>query len=224
MIGFAVLRSGSSGSFLPSAPDSDGAGDQVIFQQKAARDRAALFSGVLEYKALPSVDVGDSVEFSATLAGRDAGPNPLPPDVPEEAMSTREMAVGGVQGAYLSEPHGDVHVDPIGADRKLLASPRDRVEWRWNLIPRKPGQYQLNLVVETYQGNTENVLAHTDPPIRISMTVNKTFWYRAGEAKEWIIATGAVIAALGVIFGPLRRPLGTFISAHVGKGRRADKR
>ncbi|KOU62458.1 hypothetical protein [Streptomyces sp. IGB124] len=124
----------------------------------------------------------------------------------------------------MSEPSGGIKVEPIGSSRQLLASPRDSVEWRWNLTPRKPGQYQLNLVVEPYQGDTENVLAHTGPPIRITLTVNNTFWYRVGEAKEWIIATGAVPAALGMIFGPFRRPLVAFASARNGNGHRAFRR
>ncbi|KOU72397.1 hypothetical protein ADK61_27250 [Streptomyces sp. XY66] len=124
----------------------------------------------------------------------------------------------------MSEPSGGIKVEPIGSSRQLLASPRDSMEWRWNLTPRKPGQYQLNLVVEPYQGDTENVLAHTGPPIHITLTVNNTFWYRVGEAKEWIIATGTVPAALGMIFGPFRRPLVAFASARNGNGHRASRR
>lgn len=115
-------------------------------------------------------------------------------------------------------------MDPIGSSRQLLASRRDSVEWRWNLTPNKPGQYQLNLVVETYQGDTENVLARTAPPIYIDLTVRNTFWYSLGEAKEWIIAAGAVLAALGLIFSPLRKMLVRFVSGRMRSGRRASER
>ncbi|WP_405529053.1 hypothetical protein OG592_14020 [Streptomyces avidinii] len=245
----SVLLQAPSEIFLQPAPADE---DQVVFQQKAARDRTALFTGELTYVPPGSVDVGDSVEFSATLAGPEAeadlpdpdpslrvgpdpfrssdlpdlnpSPNPSPREEPEETEETRELPVGGVQGAHLSDPRGDVKVDPIGSSRQLLASRQDRVEWRWNLTPRKPGQYQLSLVVETYQGDTENVLARTAPPIHIALTVNNTFWYRVGEAKEWIIAAGAVLAALGVIFSPLRKTLVGFFSGRIGNGRRESER
>ncbi|MDX3539604.1 hypothetical protein PV721_35820 [Streptomyces sp. MB09-01] len=248
-VGSVLLLQAPSEVFLQPAEGNE---DQVVFQQKAARDRTALFTGALTYLPLDSVDVGNSVEFSATLAGPEAeaevpnpddtlpalpdpfrssdypdlnpSPNPSPREEPEETEETRELPVGGVQAAHLSEPSGDVKVDPIGSVRQLLASRRDKVEWRWNLTPRKPGRYQLSLVVETYQGDTENVLARTAPPIHIDMTVNKTFWYRVGEAKEWIIAAGAVLAALGVIFSPLRTTLVRFVSGRIGSGRRASER
>ncbi|MGW7452993.1 hypothetical protein [Streptomyces sp. NPDC054787] len=256
MVGFLLLIKAPSERFLQPAPADSG--DQFNFQMKAARDQTALFTGELTYAPLPSVDVGDSVEFSATLAGPEAeaaptGPDPSLPvgpdpfqssDLPDPDPSsplpdpdpspreypdappdgTRELPVGGVQGAHLSEPGGDVEVDQIGSSRQVLASRRDKVEWRWILTPRKPGQYQLNLVVETYQGDSENVLARTAPPIHIALTVENTFWYRVGEVKEWIIAAGAVLAALGVIFGPLRKPLVGFVSRHIGRGRRESER
>ncbi|MFB7260813.1 hypothetical protein ACFCXH_01415 [Streptomyces nojiriensis] len=245
VIGVMLLMATSQEIFLQPAPADSG--DQVVFQLKAARDRGALFTGELTYRPPPSVDIGDSVEFSVTLAGPEAypgdpdapsptpgpdpfrssdlpHPDPSPREDPEAADETRELPVGGVQGAHLSEPRGDVKVDPIGSSRQLLVSRRDRVEWRWDLTPRKPGQYQLSLVVETYQGDSENVLARTAPPIDIALTVNSTFWYRVGEAKEWIIAAGAVLAALGVIFSPLRKPLAGFVSRRIGGRRRESER
>lgn len=213
-----------TGELTYGPPPSVDVGDSVEFAVTLAGPEAYLGD-----PDAPSPTRGPDPFRSSALPYPDpssdlSDPDPSPREVPEAADETRELPVGGVQGAHLSEPRGDVKVDPIGSSRQLLASRRDRVEWRWMLTPRKPGQYQLSLVVETYQGDSENVLARTAPPIDIALTVNSTFWYRVGEAKEWIIAAGAVLAALGVIFSPLRKPLVGFVSGRIGSGRRESER
>ncbi|MFD9047872.1 hypothetical protein [Streptomyces zaomyceticus] len=198
----AIVLTSSSG-----LNHSAGDPDQVAFRKKAAEDRAGLFDGLLECQRERSVDVDETFKVSAVLTGLHG---PLRP--PRAQDPTRVIPVGGVQGALLHSSTEDLRVEAIGTNRRYLPTPADRVEWQWNVTPRKPGQYKLDLVVETYQGDTENVLASTDPPIEIAVTVNGTLWYRLGEAKEWIIAAGALVTAAGVIAAMFRKPLTAIVA------------
>lgn len=189
---------------------SEGA-DQVAFINKAARDRKGLFDGQLAYDPPIPVNVNDTTQFTAELSALSSDQPP-----PDHIVARRNLRVGGVQGAELTAPDGDVDIALDGSNHQLLT--RDNtVVWQWELTPRTPGHHRLSLVVETYQGSTTNVLERTKPPITVELTAKNTFAYRLGEMKNWLIAAGSIIGATGVIFAFFRRPLFALFARITGR-------
>ncbi|MFD0378673.1 hypothetical protein [Streptomyces sp. NPDC127112] len=183
--------------------------DQVVFQRRAEKDVAGLFEGLLLFSAPASVDVGDTAEFAVTLAA-------LEDELPAEAaVEHRSLLVGGVEGASLEAPDGDVGVELIGSARQVLTRGAP-VEWRWALTPRRPGRHRLDLVVETYQGSSDDVLWRTTPPIKVELNARGTFGYWLGQFQGWIIAASAVVGALTVIFALFRKPLFALVGRLLG--------
>ncbi|MEU4346140.1 hypothetical protein [Streptomyces sp. NPDC023838] len=204
----------SGGSNTSGGVGRSGGSDQVLFQKKAERDRAGLFEGQLDYDPPSPVNVNDTTEFTVTLSALSSA-QPQPSHV----VARRNLWVGGVQGAELTAPDGDVDVELTGSNHQLLTR-NTSVEWQWNLTPRKPGRHRLNLVIETYQGSSSNVLARTSPPLTLDLAANTTFGYQVSEMKEWIIAAGAVLGASGVILAFFRKPLVALASKSLGRKRK----
>lgn len=220
---FAVLTlSVRSGGELPLLPDFDSGsdGNQVIFEKEVAEDRKSLFDGVLSYQPPETVDVGDTLEFPARL--RAIGGNTSRESVPGIVVARRSLRVGGVEKAYLSEAGKDVDIEPLGSPSGTIAAPGDEVEWRWNLTPRKPGEYTLKLVVETYRGDSGVLLARTSPPIDITMSARNTWSYRIKSAQNWLIGLAALLAALTTLGAVFRRPLAAIFCRVPGPWRKKD--
>ncbi|WP_326651214.1 MULTISPECIES: hypothetical protein [unclassified Streptomyces] len=57
------------------------------------------------------------------------------------------------------------------------------MEWHRYLTPRKPGRYTLKLMVETYRGESDVLLARFSPPIDIILTARATWGYRITSAQ-----------------------------------------
>ncbi|MER7826889.1 hypothetical protein ABTX85_30515 [Streptomyces sp. NPDC096097] len=222
---FALLTLSSanySGSSLqPAAPGTDTDGDQVIFQKEVAEDRRSLFDGVLYYQPPEAVDVGDTLEFPARLMATDR--DTPPGSVPGTVVTRRALRVGGVQKAYLYEPGQDVDIELLGSPSGTIAAPGDEVEWRWDLTPRKPGRYTLKLVVETYRGDSDVLLARTSPPIDVTLNARNTWSYRITSARNWFIGLAAFVAALTALGAGFRKPLAAIFSRLPGPWRKNDQ-
>ncbi|MFI5998877.1 hypothetical protein ACIA98_00410 [Streptomyces sp. NPDC051366] len=202
---------------LPSVPTATRLPDpdQVAFRSGIVRDRNQLFDGVLSYERPARVSVGDTVEFLVTL--RAASYKALTTPEPGHEVVEREFRVGGVQKAYLSEPGKDVEIKELSSPIATIAQQGDEAQWRWYLTPRKPGNYTLDLVIETYQRDSGVLLARTEPPVDIALTVTNTWSYRRSAVKEWIIGAAALLAALGVILALFRKPLTAVLARWTGK-------
>lgn len=210
-----VLRTPVSGGY-----SRDGT-DQVIFQEGVAEDRRSLFNGVLYYQPPNVVDVGDTLEFSAWLTAiRGKTPPEWPPG---RVVAQRTLRVGGVQKAYLSEAGKNVDIEVLGSPSGTIAAPGDEVEWRWYLTPRKPGRYTLKLMVETYRGDSDVLLARSSPPIDVSLTARATWGYRITSAQNWLIGLGASLTALTALAAVFRRPLAAIFSRFRDQRRRSGR-
>ncbi|MFJ8018139.1 hypothetical protein [Streptomyces sp. NPDC096339] len=204
---------------LPTAPSSDG--DQVIFQKEVTEDRRSLFDGVLYYQPPKSVDVDDTLEFPARLMATGGGTSHE--SAPGTVVARRALRVDGVEKAYLSEAGKDVEIELLGSPGGTIAAPGDEVEWRWNLTPRKPGTHTLKLVIETYRGDSDVLLARTSPPIDITLNARSTWAYRIKSARNWIIGLAAFVAALTALGAIFRRPLAAVFSRVPGPWRKKDQ-
>ncbi|WP_030964270.1 hypothetical protein [Streptomyces sp. NRRL S-378] len=221
LLTLSVRPDGGEISPPPPDPSTEVDSDQVIFRREVAEDRRSLFDGVLYYQPPEAVDVGDTLEFPARLM---ATGNGAPPEsVPGTVVARRTLRVGGVQKAYLSEPGKDVGIELLGSPTGTIAVPGDEVEWRWNLTPRKPGRYTLKLVVETYRGDSDVLLARTSPPIDIALSARNTWSYRITSAQNWLIGFAALIAALTTLGAAFRKPLAAAFGRLPGPWRKKDQ-
>lgn len=184
-----------------------GPSDQAAFQAKVVDDRKQLFDGSLSYWSRVSTAVDESVsyEVSLTALGKDASPtSPLV----RPATETRPFQVGGVEGATLSSSSRSVKVELL-ADAKtkqVIARPGDTANWQWSISPSEPGDYELVLVLTTYQGDSDRALDTLTPPITVHLSVRNTWSHRIGSMQTSLITLGSVAAALAAFFA-LRAPL-----------------
>ncbi|MCJ0868940.1 hypothetical protein MTF69_05985 [Streptomyces sp. AP-93] len=192
-----------------------------MFQKGVAEDRKSLFNGVLYYDPPKTVDVGDTLEFAVQLRAIRGETPPMWP--PGDVVAQRALSVGGVQKAHLSEAGNNVDIEVLGSQSGTIAAPDDEVEWRWYITPRKPGRYTLKLMVETYRGDSEVLLARTSPPIDIALTARTTWGYRITSARNWLIGLAAFLAALTAVGAAFRRPLAALFSRALGRERRGDR-
>ncbi|MGW0557112.1 hypothetical protein ACWDZ6_23445 [Streptomyces sp. NPDC002926] len=195
--------------------------DQILFEEGVEEDRRSLFNGVLSYQPPKTVDVGDTLEFTAWLmAIRGETPPEWPPG---RVVAKRTLRVGGVQKAYLSEAGRNVDIEVLGSPSGTIATPGDEVEWRWYVTPHKPGTYTLKLMIETYRGDSDVLLARTSPPIDIVLTTRATWTYRITSAKNWLIGLAAFLTALTILGTAFRKPLAAIFSRIFGHRRRSDR-
>ncbi|WP_405942689.1 hypothetical protein [Streptomyces sp. NBC_00207] len=209
------------GGVLHRRPESAGISepDESPFRRAILRDRTQLFDGELDYDLPFRVRMGDDIEVLASITAvkHEASLNP---PAPGHDSVEREFRVGGVQKAYLSDPGDDLVIKQLGSPNgSSIAAVGDSAQWRWYVTPRKPGSFTLDLVIETYQRDTDVLLARTEPPVNIAVTVTNTWKYRISSAKEWLFAAAAVLAALGAISAFFRKPLTAFLARFMaGRG------
>jgi hypothetical protein len=173
--------------------------DQVNLESSIVNDRKHLFKGVLRYRPLSPVAVGDTTELDVTLIA--VGKNPGQVFIlPGKVIGSRSLQVGGVEGATLAARGGGMKISQVGPARGLIGQPGDSVSWIWNITPDEPGDYILELVVVTYQGSSDNPLSVVNPPVQIALDVTDTWSHRISSLKGWIIGLGAFFAALAIIF------------------------
>jgi hypothetical protein len=204
---------GGGGSGSPGEPGGEGgsgspgpggsAENQVILQSSIIKAREHLFDGVLTYQPLEPIPVEDTRQFRVTLVAVVEGTE-FPSIPPGEVVGSRELQVGGVEEAKLSGPPGKVDISPVGSTRRLIGQVGDQATWAWNITPKQPGDYTLDLVITTYQGTTENPLYIINPPIPIDLSVRNTWSYFFNAMKAWIIAFSTFVAAVAVILAFFR--------------------
>jgi hypothetical protein len=188
-----------------------GEGEQVELQTSIVSDREHLFRGVLTYLPLDPMPVDSTQEMHVTLVA--IGENPAAVKVaPGEVVGSRSMQVGGIEEARLSARGGGADISAVGPTRGLIGEPGDKLSWTWDITPKEPREYELELVVITYQGTSNNPLSVVNPPIKIDLEVNNTFSHWISSMKAWLIGLGAVAVAAAAIwkfgtdlFSPIRR-------------------
>ena len=119
--------------------------------------------------------------------------------------------MGGVEGATLSSASGSVHVKLLAdtGTKQVIAEPNDAAEWQWSVSPSQPGDYELVLVLTTYQGDSDRALDTLTPPITIHLSVSNTWSHMINSIQNYLIALGGVAAALAAVFA-FRAPLVEF--------------
>jgi hypothetical protein len=174
--------------------------EQVRLQSSIVDDRAHLFNGVLTYQPLDPMDVGDNERLVVTLTavGQRPGAVVLPRG---ELVGSRDLQVGGVEEATLTVAgaHDRVAVTPVGPSKGLIGRPGDRLHWQWDLVPKEPGTYTLELVVVTFRGTSDTPLATVNPPIDITLHVADTWKHRFTAIRGAIIGLAALLAAIAGI-------------------------
>jgi hypothetical protein len=213
---------GSCSPQIGQAPPPDP--DQASFLADVVDDRKQLFAGILTYESHVSSSVGDSTIYtiSLTALGRS---NTRTPDPGQPATETRDFQVGGVEGAKLTPRSRDVKVQLL-ADTKtkqVIAEPGDVVSWQWSVTAGEPGDYELLLVLTTYQQDSDRALATLHPPITIHLSVNNTWSHRIDSMRNSLIAWGGVAVALGAIVA-FRAPLVVFARARMDAWREQRNR
>lgn len=183
---------------------------QALFRDAITKDRSQLLSGALSYTSNLDTDVGDEVTFTVRLTALDAkGAGKLAKDKPDVQ---RQFRVGGVQGASLKSSSDDVTVKLL-SDKKTqqtIAAPGDEAQWQWSVSASKPDDYDLTLVVTTYQEDSSRALVTLNPPVSIKLTVHNTVRNFVVDAKEWFLAAGSLLVVLAGFFA-LRGPLVNFV-------------
>jgi hypothetical protein len=207
---------GTSGEGGPGSPGGQGgegspgtggsAENQVILQSSIIKAREHLFDGVLTYQPLEPIPVEDTRQFRVTLVAVVEGTE-FPRIPPGDVVGSRELQVGGVEEAKLSGPPGKVDISPVGSTRRLIGQVGDQATWAWNITPKQPGDYTLDLVITTYQGTTENPLYIINPPIPIDLSVRNTWPHFLNAMKAWIIAFSTFVGAVAVILTFFREQL-----------------
>ncbi len=180
-----------------------------MFRAKVVDDRKQLFDGTLSYRTSLTAVVDDSATYRISLTAEAASRTtaPVPPGV-----ETRQFQVGGVEGAALSSTNRSVQVELL-ADNKtkqVIAEPGDTVNWQWTVSASEPGDYELVLVLTTYQGDSDRALDTLTPPITIDLTVSDSWSHRIDSMQTFLITLGSVAAALMAVFA-FRAPLVDFI-------------
>ena len=215
LIGVALI-SASCGYSEASSPVGAGAppNEQVKLQTSIVSDREHLFRGVLSYLPLNPMPVDSTQEVHVTLVA--VGEDPAAVEVaPGEVVGSRSMRVGGVEEARLSARGGGADISAVGPTRGLIGEPGDKLSWTWDITPKEPRKYELELVVITYQGTSNSPLSVVNPPIEIRLEVNNTFSHQISSMKAWLIGLGAVAVAAAAIwkFGAdLFSPIGRLIN------------
>jgi hypothetical protein len=92
-----------------------------------------------------------------------------------------------------------VTISPVGPTQREIGKPGDRVSWSWNITPKEPGDYILDLIVMTYHEKTDNPLYVLDPPIEIDISVTNTWSHRFKSMVGWILGFALFIGAVGTI-------------------------
>ena len=187
--------------------------DQAAFQAKVVNDRKQLFAGTLDFHPSVAAVVDDSMTYKITLRalGEDASRRSAP--VPR-GMETRRFQVGGVEGATLSSTSRSVQVELLADSRtkQVIAEPGDTAHWQWRVSPSEPGDYDLLLVLTTYQGESDRALDTLTPPIVIHLSVSNTLSHSISSMQAFLITSGGVAAALTAILA-FRAPLLDFMRA-----------
>ncbi|MBO1330702.1 hypothetical protein [Streptomyces sp. VRA16 Mangrove soil] len=182
---------------------------QQVFRDRVAEDRKHLLAGSLRVSRQADVSVGDSVVLDVRLTAlTDTAAAALERGTPDVV---RDFRVGGVQGASLASASGHVRIKLLSDAKaqQVIAGPGDVARWRWAISASAPGDYDLQLVVTTYQEDSDRALATLAPPATIHVTVHDTFSHRLSVMRGELIAWSGVVVALGVIFA-LRRPVVAF--------------
>ena len=198
---------GQSPTTVASPPVSD----QVKLETSIANDREHLFRGLLTYLPLDPMPVDSTQELHVTLIA--LGQNPAAVEVPPgKVVGSRSLQVGGVEEAALSVLGGGADISAVGPTRGLIGKPGDVVSWTWDIKPKEPREYKLDLVVITYQATSSNPLFVVNPPIQIELKVNNTLSHQISSLRLLIISIAAIIVAVGIIwkfadeiFAPIRR-------------------
>jgi hypothetical protein len=191
-----VVASALPGASLPTRRPSPP--PQVSLQSSIVNDREHLFNGVLTYEP-PSpmpVDNTQLLEVQLIAVGQDPSAVRIPYG---HIVGSRSLRVGGVEDATLSARGGGVQISSVGPTRRLIGQPGDMVSWTWEITPMQPGMYTLELVVVTYQGESDNPLSIVNPPIPITLNVTDTLSHRVNSVKGWIIGFSAFLAAVAII-------------------------
>jgi len=192
---------GASGSGGSGAGGGIGAPrqEQVQLQSSIVDARKHLFDGVLSYPPLSPIQVEDTRRFDVTLFA--VGQNAEGFEIPEGyVVGSRSLRVGGVEEAKLSSASDKLAISAVGSTRRLLGQIGDKAEWTWDITPKEPGEYKLDLVIMTYQGTTDNPLYVINPPISVNLTVTNTWSHRFKSMMGWInwfyISIGAIAGIL----------------------------
>ena len=175
----------------------------MSLQSSIVNDREHLFNGVLTYEP-PSpmpVDNTQLLEVQLTAVGQDPDAAHIPYG---RIVGSRSLRVGGVEDATLSVRGGGVQISSVGPTRRLIGRPGDTVGWAWYITPMQPGMHTLELVVVTYQGESDNPLSIVNPPISITLNVTDTLSHRVNSVKGWIIGLGAFLGAVAIILAFFR--------------------
>lgn len=192
-------------------------------QSKIVNDRKGLFRGVLAYKPLDPMPVEETRAFQATLIA--VGNKPTSVRIPRgNVVGSRSLQVGGVQEAKLSARGGGVDIALAGPPRRLIARPGDRAVWAWNITPKEPKDYTLELVVITYQGTGDNPLDIINPPIEIELTVTNTWWHRIKSMNTAAIGAAAFVGAVAILWKPVGALLSWWTNRRRGQQKQGGRR
>ncbi|WP_405884138.1 hypothetical protein OG762_39795 [Streptomyces sp. NBC_01136] len=206
-LGLLVTLSTLSGCGTPGSPIHD----QASFQDTVANDRKQLFDGRLDYRSRLATPVGEPRTFRIVLTAlsdeashrsRSARPH----------METRSFQVGGVESASLTSTSPDVRIEPIAEARgkQVIARPGDRADWWWSVSASEPGDYDLFLVLTTYQEDSDRALYTLTPPITVRLRVDETWSHRVDSLLNTILAWGGAAVALTALLA-FRAPLVAFV-------------
>ncbi|NUK32521.1 hypothetical protein HRW16_19350 [Streptomyces lunaelactis] len=191
---------------LPMATPGNSSVNQVKLQSSIVDDRKSLFNGIVSYSDLEPVKVEESAEVEVELiaVGSDFDAAPVPEG---RIVGSRKLLVGGVEEARLSCRTKDVEISAIGPAKGLIGRIGDSVTWRWAITPKKAGKHTLDLVIVTYQGNTNNPLHAVNPPIKIEVEAKQTLKSRVNSARVWVLGISTFVVALSGILAFFREPI-----------------
>ncbi|MGQ4388893.1 hypothetical protein [Streptomyces sp. SAS_270] len=205
-----------SASYLPA--------DQARFQARIVDDRKGLFAGRLICRSSISTSVDDSIIYRVTLVAlgeKDVnGPRGARP-----AIETRKFQVGGVEGASLTSTSSEVKVRLLAdtATEQVIAAPGDAAHWQWTVTPSESGDYDLVLVLTTYQGDSDRALATLTPPITVHLVASNTLSHQVSSMQNTLITLGGVAMAVTTLFA-FRAPLLSVTRARKEARREKKKR
>ena len=217
MLGLLLQGLDSEGGPHPghssASPSTSPGYGQAAFQARIVDDRKKLFAGSLRFDSHLSTSVGSPIicYVSLTALGEEAA---SASGTDQPVAETREFQVGGVEGATLASTSTNVKVGRLHntGTKQVIAEPGDLATWWWTLSASEPGDYDLVLVITTYQGNSDRALATLEPPITIHLTVHNTTSHRVSSIRNLLITWGGVAMAVAALFA-FRTPLVGFARA-----------
>lgn len=175
------------------------------------------------YTPLDPMPVEETRVFQARLIA--VGERPTAVRIPPgNIVGSRSLQVGGVEEAQLSARGGGVDIAPIGPTRRLIGRPGDKADWTWDITPKEPKDYTLELVVVTYQGEGDNPLYIINPPIEIKLSVTNTWGHRIKSVNSWALGLAAFVGAVVVLWKPIGALLSWWRDRKNGQQKQARRR